>query len=143
MKLTQETIKEKLSDYSIPHGKCVTKAFEIVGLLFEQKITQVPGSRYATLSDALEVISKAILNKQIGILWIDTGPVDPANLYYRANHCYFVFQDKPLMSFAVWQNPGAEFYDEKATRDKIEETISFTKGLGGIEIHIVPCTDVA
>ncbi len=138
MKLTEQTVKEKLSAFSIPQGECDTKAFEAASLLFEQEIKGFQGSRYASLHDALAAISRAISNNQMGILWVDTGPVNPANPNFRALPCYFAFQYNPLQSFAVWQTPGAVFYDEETTKAKIAETIRFTSEHGGIEIHMVP-----
>jgi hypothetical protein len=127
-----------LSAFSIPQGECGTRAFEVASLLFEQEIKRFPGSRYASLPGAVTAISKAVSNEQIAIVWLDTGAADPKNLNFRAIHSFFAFEDSPLQSFAVWQTPGAEFYDEATTKAKIAETIGFTREQGGIEIHIVP-----
>lgn len=139
MKITRGVIETKLRDFSIPNGECGQKAFEIANTLFDQEITGIVGTRYDSLSAVLAVISKAIKDDKIVIIWLDTGRKDPNNEKYRAIHCFFIFQDNPLQSFTVWPaTSGAKFIDDACTKAMIIETIKFTQELGGVELHVVP-----
>jgi hypothetical protein len=135
MKITRDIIEMKLASFSIPQGQCDTKAFEIVGVLFNQDIKPFTAARYSSLSDTLLEISNALTKKKIVILWFDTGPIVPSNQKNRALHCYFVFQDNPLKSFTIWSTPGIEFREDAFTKDKIIETITL---FGVIKLHVVP-----
>jgi len=86
------------------------------------------------MSSVLAEILNALSNEKIAIIWLDTGAIDPSNPLYRAIHCYFIFQDDPLLSFSIWDKPGAEFYDDVYIMNKIFETI----GRVGIAMHIIP-----
>ena len=138
VRVTRDIIETKLWIFSIPQGQCGPEAFQIAGILFNQEINPFPGTRYGSLSDALVEISKILTSEKIAILWLDTGAIDSSNPPCRAIHCYFVFQDNPLQSFAIWDTPGAVFYDEADTRAKMIEAINLFKNDGGIELHVVP-----
>lgn len=134
MRITRDIIATKLCNFFIPQGQCGQKAFQIASILLNQEIRPFPDTRYDSMNDVLAEISNALTNEKIAIIWLDTGVIDPSNPFYRAFHCYFVFQDNPLQSFAIWDKPGAVFYDDAVTRAKIIETIDH----GGITLHVVP-----
>jgi len=138
VKITQQSITSKLKNFYIPPGQCGGRAFEIASTLFNQDIRSFSEKRCNSLDDVLLEISNALMSEKIVILWLDTGAIDPKNPNYRGVHCYFVFEDKPLQSFAIWDAPGAKFYDDTYTKTKIVETIKLFINDGGIGLHVVP-----
>jgi hypothetical protein len=138
VRITRDIIATKLRSFFIPQGECGQKAFEIAGILLNQEINPFPDTRYDSMTDALAEVANAVTHEKIAIMWLDTGAIDSSNPSYRAIHCYFVFQDNPLQSFAIWDTPGAVFYDEACTRAKIIESIALFKKDGGIALHVVP-----
>ena len=131
------TIREvRPRDVGIGQGECGAKAYEIASILFDQDIGKFPEERYKSLDDVLLEISNALMNEKIVIIWLDTGPriLNPS---YRAIHCYFVFEDQPLQSFAIWDSPGPQFYNDTYTKAKISKTIKLFPDIG-IGLHIVP-----
>lgn len=135
MRITRDIIETKLSNFFIPQRQCDQKAFQIASILLDQEIKSFPETRYNSISDVMAEISNALTNERIAIIWLDTGATDPSNPFHRALHCYFVFEDNPLQSFAIWETPGAVFYDDAYTKNKIVETINLFKDVG---LHVVP-----
>ena len=138
MKFTQQIITSKLKNFSIPNGQCGDKAFDIATILFNKTVSSSSEKRYNSLNDVLCEISKALKNDKIVIIWLETGPMDLQNPKYLGIHCYFVFDDNPLQSFAIWGTPGAKFYDDAYTGKKIVDTINFFQNEGGVALHVVP-----
>src|SRR5205823_4083416 len=128
----------QLRGLSIPQGECGEKAFEIAAILFNQAITKFPAAKYNSLPDVSTVVSDAVTHGSIAIAWLDAGAIDSSNPSYRAIHCYFIYQDKPLHSFAIWEAPRVEFYNEVDTRAKIIDSLELFKSNGGIDLHVVP-----
>jgi hypothetical protein len=133
--ITKENIESALKQYSIPQDQCKEKAFEVAELLFGKVIARPSEKRLSDENEILNVIESAVTAGKIAIVWLDTGPVRREDVSYRALHCHFVFQCRPVMSFTVWATPGPEFIDEDTTRKKIQATLHV---LGEVGVHVVP-----
>ena len=135
MKFTKEIIDQKLSSFIIPQHECATKAWEIVTILFDKTITQFPESRSNSRKELLGIISKALSEYKIVILWLDTGAVSLPNPAYRAIHCIFIYDENPSRAFAIWDTPGVDYGEENRIISQIDSTLYC---FGSIGVHIVP-----
>ncbi len=139
MGLTREFIESKLKDAFIANGTCGTRAFEVAGDLVGRKIKAFNRTEYSSSADVLKAVREAIKNESIAIVWLDTGWVTEVPPE-RAIHCFFVFQENPLMMFTLYENPGPDYSGEDRLDEKVNETIAniIDKCVG---VHVIPIAD--
>lgn len=130
MSFSKEYIKSKVGNYKCPQGKCGEIAIEMAESILGGKCQLIANVQCCSLEETLTKIASFLTNNNLVVIWPSSGFCGPNPAW----HSYIVFNANPLQSFAAWEQDN-EFYDEKETKEKIENTINSEKHNKVITIH--------